>query len=581
MLLLARLFYLQVIKGDEYRRLSESNCIRLQYIKPQRGLIFDRNGELLVDNRPSFDLSVILKDAKPVGQTLEKLSGYIGIPIEQLMETVEQGKSAPSYKPVLLKSDIGRDIMAAVEVHKYELPGVQINVTPMRHYIYGMSAAHLIGYLGEINGEELRSGKYPETRSGDYIGRYGVEKIYEPFLRGKGGGRQVEVNVTGQVVRVLETVDSEQGNEIYLTLDAELQRKAETLLEGKAGAVVAMSATTGEILAMASSPSFDQNEFVGGISQDRWKSLVSHPDNPLQNKAIQATYPPASTYKIITAIAGLEEGVIDERSTFTCYGSYIFGDRSFKCWRKQGHGTITVDEALASSCDVFFYQVGQRVGVDRLSYYARVCGLGAPTGIKLEHEESGLIPTSTWKKNRTGIAWQAGETLSVAIGQGYNLVTPLQMAQLISAIGNGGRLFRPMVIKRVCSVDGRVLVENSPWINGRLPFSQSTLDIVRKALWKVVNDKTGTGRIAHLKEIDISGKTGTAQVFSRKRDDTTRDEDLSDHLKPHAWFVAYAPSDHPEIAVSVIIEHGEHGSSSAGPIARDLIQCYIEKQRLQ
>jgi len=575
--LLVRLFYLQVIRGDEYRRLSESNCIRLQYISPQRGLIFDRNGELLVDNRPSFDLSIILKDARPLTQTLEKLSGYINVPVEQFAETITRNKSVPSYKPILLQADVGRDIMAAVQVHQYDLPGVEITVTPCRHYIYEQSAAHLIGYLGEINGEELRSGKFPETRGGDYIGRYGVEKSYESYLHGTGGGRQVEVNVRGQVVNVLKTVDAGQGHEVYLTIDSALQRKAETLLAGRAGAVVAMDPDTGEILAMASSPSFDQNEFVGGISKDQWRSLLSNPDKPLQNKTIQAVYPPASTYKIITAIAGLEEGIIDEHTEFTCYGSYKFGDRRFRCWRKQGHGALAVEEALSQSCDVFFYQLGQRLGVDKLAEYANRCGLGVKTGLHLENEESGLIPTSKWKKRKTGISWQAGETLSVAIGQGYNLVTPMQMAVFMAAVANGGNRPEPILVRRICSVNGDVLLENKPRIVDRLPFSKTTLDLVKKGLWQVVNGKTGTAKIAHLKDIEISGKTGTAQVFSHKSKDD-RDDDLSDHLKPHAWFVAYAPSDHPRIAVSVIIEHGEHGSSAAGPVARDLIQFYMGEQ---
>lgn len=573
LVLLARLFYLQIIKGNEYRRLSESNCIRIQYIKPQRGLIFDRNGTLLVDNRPSFDVNIILKDAKPLHSTLDALSRYIHVPVQELLDRINQ-RSAPAFKSILLMEDVGRDVTSAIKAHQYELPGVGIDVVPRRQYIYKKSAAHLLGYLGEINADELRSGNYPEARSGDYVGRFGIEKIYEPYLRGRGGGRQVEVDAAGKVVRVLKTVDARQGHEIQLTIDSPLQRKTEELLEGKVGAIVAMDPETGYVLAMASSPSFDQNEFVNGISRDKWRVLIDNPDKPLQNKAIQALYPPASTYKIITALAGLEEGVVNDQTTVFCPGAYRFGDRTFRCWKRQGHGKMNVEDALTQSCDVFFYQVGRLVGVDKLADCATAFGLGSKTGIELGHEERGLIPTSQWKKRRTGVAWQAGETLSVAIGQGYNLVTPIQMAVLTSALANDGIRVKPLIVKQIRTVDGTVLIENQPQAIGRLPFSKKNLDRVRKALWKVVQGERGTGKIARIKDIDISGKTGTAQVISRKRNEDNPEEMLSKHL-PHAWFVAYAPSGNPQIAVAVIVEHGEHGSSGAGPIARDLIQSYL------
>jgi len=576
-ILLIRLFYLQVIQGQELRRLSENNCIRLQSTDPSRGMIFDRNGTLLVDNRPAFDLSIILKDAKPVDRTIEKLAKLIDVPVSELMKKLEHDKGVSSYKPILLKQDIGRDALAAVEVRKFDLPGIVVNVKPRRHYINRQSAAHLIGYLSEINSDELKSGKYPERKGGDFIGKFGVEKVFEPFLKGKRGGRQVEVNVMGQVVKVLKTVDAQPGQNIYLTIDHILQEKAEALLEGAAGAVVAMDPETGDILVMASSPSFDQNAFVDGMSHKQWKSLISNPLRPMANKAIQGEYPPASTFKIITAIAGLEEGIIDEKTTIHGPGYYKYGNRVYRCWRHGGHGSVNIVKALTESCDVFFYQVGQKLGIDRLAFYAKACGLGSATGINLDGEAGGLIPTAAWKKRRIGIAWQGGETLSVAIGQSYDLATPLQMLVLTSALANGGTRYKPLILKSVKTVDGDIVIQNKRQVIGKLPASKKTLAIVKKGLWEVVRNPKGTGRIAYIKGIDISGKTGTAQVVGRKNDPDLSEKDLPDHFKAHAWFVAYAPSVDPQIAVAVLVEHGGHGSSAAAPIAREIIRTYLEK----
>lgn len=579
-MLIVRLFYLQIVEGEEYRRLSENNCIRLRSIDAPRGLIFDCNGNLLVDNRPSFDLSIIIKDAENLEDTLEKLSAYTDISLDQLTARIKAGKGVPSYKPILLKEDIGRELLAVIEVHKFDLPGVILDVRPKRHYIHKESAAHITGYLGEVSPEELKSGKYQGCRVGDYIGKFGIEKSAEFFLRGTRGGQQVEVNAKGQVVRVLKTVDALSGHNIYLTIDQVLQRKAESLIEGMAAAVAAMDPDTGDILAMASNPSFDPNSFVNGMSVKEWKSLINNPFRPMENKVIQGEYPPASTYKIVTAIAGLEEGVIDENTSVYCPGYYEYGDRTFRCWKKAGHGSVNVVKALAESCDVFFYQAGQKLGVDRLARYAKACGLGAPTEVMLDHEGGGLIPTSAWKKRYLGVPWQGGETLSVAIGQGYNLATPLQMLMLTAAVANGGTIYRPRILKAVENAEGNTAYQDDPVLKpqiiGKLPCSKKTLDIVRKGLWEVVNGQRGTARIARADGIRISGKTGTAQVFSRKgNDNNRRKKEEPHHLKPHAWFVAYAESKGRRIAVSVIVEHGEHGSGTAAPIARDLIKCFM------
>ncbi|UCD78091.1 MAG: penicillin-binding protein 2 [Desulfobacterales bacterium] len=575
--LLLRLIYLQVIRGDEYRLLSLNNRIRLQNIDPPRGLIFDRNGHVLVDNRPSFDVHITLKDARPVEETISKLERYLDVPAEELLLKLSTSKGVSAYKPILLKQDIGRNALASIETHKYDLPGIAVNVKLRRHYLNIQDAVHLIGYLSEINSEELASGKYPGLRRGDLIGKFGAEKAFENFLQGERGGRQVEVNANGQVVRILKTVSAKPGQNIHLTIDYPLQKKAESLLQGVAGAAVAIDPLSGRILAMASSPSFDQNYFVSGMSHEQWDSLISNPFRPMENKAIQGEYPPGSTYKIITALAGLVEGVIDENTEFFCPGHYRFGNRVYRCWKKGGHGKVKMVKALAESCDVYFYQVGDLLGVDRLAWYAKAAGLGSPTGIELDKEAKGLIPTAAWKKKRTGIAWQRGETLSVAIGQGFNLATPIQMAGMMAAIANGGTRYKPMILESIRTADSRLIYQNEPQIVGKVPVTPRALELVRKGLWEVVNSDRGTARGSRLEDIEFSGKTGTSQVISRKKDETRSEDEMPAHLRPHAWFVAFAPSEAPKIAVAVLVEHGEHGSGAAAPIAREMIKIYLRK----
>ena len=574
-ILIARLLYLQIVEGDEYRRLSEINSIRLQDIDAPRGLIFDRNNQMLVDNRPSFDLHIILKDAKPLDVTLAKLGRIMGEPPEELRERIKNTKRRGPYTPLLLKEDIGRDLLAAIEVHKYDLPGVVVHVTPRRHYLFGTFAAHLLGYVGEISAEELRCKIYEVCKGGDYIGKFGIEKSFESLLRGKRGGRQVEVNATGQVVRVLETVDAQAGHNLTLTIDHRLQAEAEALLQEKAGAVVALDPNNGEVLAMASSPVFDPNWFVVGMRQEQWQTLITNPFRPLENKAIQAEYPPASTFKIVTAIAGLEEGAIDAGTTMFCPGHYRYGNRVYRCWKHSGHGPMNVVQALEQSCDVFFYQVGEAIGVDTLAKYAEEFGLGELTGIGLAQESKGLVPTKDWKLKRLGEPWQGGETLSVSIGQGFDLVTPLQLAVMAATVGNGGTRYKPHLIRNCdpAPEDGFPVLQ--PEIADSLKISESTLSLVRQGLWNVVNKHTGTAWKSRLPNLEFSGKTGTAQVVGRPPAGVEDEEQIKEMHKDHAWFVAYAPSVQPQIAVAVIVEHGEHGSSAAAPIASKIIETYL------
>ncbi len=571
--LIARLFYLQVIIGEELRQQSENNSIRIKSVEAPRGLIYDAHLRLLADNRPSYDLSIIVKDARPLKQTIAKLSGYTGFDETLLWDRLNAAKGTRAYKPVLLKADIGREALAAIEVNRWDLPGIVVGVSPRRDYIFSPSAAHILGYMGEISVEELKNELYNDCKTGDYVGKFGIERGREHWLRGQRGGQQVEVNATGQVVRVLSTVEAIPGHNVILSIDQALQSRGEQLLGDQAGAAVAVDPNTGQILAMVSSPSYDQNAFISGLSHESWNALISDPKRPLENKAIQAEYPPASTYKIVAAAAGLEEGLIDVHTSVYCPGSLKFGNRTYRCWKRWGHGDVDVLKALTESCDVYFYKLGQELGVDRLAWYARAFGLGSPTGVDLDHEASGLVPTAAWKKKRVGVSWQKGETLSIVIGQGFNLATPLQMAMVAAAVGNGGTRYRPKIVKTIRTADGKTVYESQPEVVGRLPISEDNLNLVRQGLFDVVNTRHGTAWRSRLKDVAMCGKTGTAQVVGRREDSDGDGE--TDPIKDHAWFVAYAPSERPTIAVAVIVEHGEHGSSAAAPVAAEMIRYYL------
>lgn len=579
-LLVFRLIYLQIIKGEEYRRFSKNNCIRLKAVKAPRGLIYDRNGVLLVDNRPSFNLKIVLEDARPLKKTINKLSELIDVPYQELWGKVNQFEQKSYYQPFVLKKNISRKQLAVVEAHNFDLPGIMIAVEPRRNYIYKRSCAHLLGYIGEVNKKELERKKYSGVTSGDSVGRYGLEKSFEELLRGSRGGRQVEVDANGRVIRILREVGPVPGKNLYLTVDFELQHIVESMLQGKAGAVIALDPSNGEVLAMASAPSFDQNDFIGGVSTAKWKELISDTKKPMINKAFQGEYPPGSIYKIVSAIAALEEKLIDLNTKFVCPGYYKYGNRVYRCWKKSGHGEVGIIESIEQSCDVFFYHVGEKVGVDTLAKYAKGCGLARQTGIDLANELIGLIPTSQWKLKRFGEPWQGGENLSIAIGQSYDLVTPLQMAVLMAAVGNGGVLYKPQILKLVKNSDGDVLKTTSSEITGSLPASEETLKIVKKGLFDVVQGKKGTARIVRIKGVEMAGKTGTAQVFSIKQGEEVDGDKLQYHLRDHAWFICYAPAVNPVIAVSVLIEHGKHGSSGAGPVAKAVVKKYLEIEGL-
>lgn len=571
-LTLARLWSLQVTWGDQYASLSENNRIRLKRVRATRGTILDRHGRVLVDNRPSFDLVLVPEDTPDVDRTIASLTTLLGPEAGDLSAPVVAAKNRPPFEEVILLRDLDWERIVRIETHQFELPGVSVQVGPRRTYPHGEMAAHLLGYVGEVNQQELaaRSGYH----MGDLIGKAGAERYWEDQLRGTDGGQQVEVDAVGRKLRVLNEVDETPGHSLVLTIDRDLQLTAEDALGENDGAVVAIDPRSGEILAMASRPAFDPNVFARGIRAAEWRGLTQSRKRPLNSKALQGTYPPGSTFKVIMAAAALEEGVINAFTSIPCSGGMFFGNRTFRCWRRGGHGMMNVHDALVRSCDVFFYQVGQRLGVDTIAEYAHRFGLGAPTGVRLEHESGGIIPTSAWKRQRFGEPWYPGETLSVAIGQGYVTATPLQMANAMAALANGGTLWRPSFVKRVESTDGIVLSEEMPEKMGDLGLKPRTITQLHEALADVVNTKAGTGSKARLPGIEVGGKTGTSQVGRMLGNGSQRG--LSRERRDHAWFVAFAPVEDPQIAIAVIAEHaGEHGGTAAAPIARKVMARYF------
>lgn len=577
LLYVLRLWQLQILHGARYRYLSEHNRIRLEEIPAPRGIIFDRHGIPLVENRPAYHLMLIREDARDLDDTLERVSKICGKPVDELQRIVEGKQDVRGFVPIRLMSDIDRDCLARLEARRLRLPGVFVRVEPKREYKLNGSAAHIIGYLSEISEEQLKQPQYRHYSAGEAVGKIGVEKILESYLHGKSGGRQVEVDAVGRRIRLLDETLPIPGRNIWLTIDAGLQRKVESFLQGHIGAIVALDPKSGSVLAMASSPTFDQEQFVRGLSREDWSTLSRDPSHPLLNRAIDATYPPGSTYKPLVLLAGLQEGVIGAGTSLYCPGFYRLGKRRYRCWREWGHGHLGPHEAIVQSCDVFFYQLGLKLGVDRIAKYAKMFGLGARTGIELRPELAGLVPTSQWKKRAKGVAWQKGETLSIAIGQGFDLVTPLQMALAYAAIANGGTLWQPYLVGRVEGNRPQEVREVNGRVRRKIPIDPQYFKLVQDALAGVVAEERGTAKRIRMNSVHIAGKTGTAQVV-RMPDNVSRKllaKITQDQEKDHAWFVAYAPAEDPTIVVSVLVEHGGHGSSTAAPLAQKVIAAYL------
>jgi penicillin-binding protein 2 len=574
--LVLRLWFLQIHKGYEYEERSKDNRGRELRVLAPRGNFLDRRGRLLITNRPSFAVVWNREDAPNPDEVVKKLARILGDDIDVLLDRIREQSDNPRYMPLRLKEDIDWKTLVYIENNHFNLPGVRIEVLPARNYLQGNLASHLIGYLGQINKDELRNTQSGTYEGGDPIGKQGLEKLLEPELRGELGHTLLEVDAHGFEKRQVATQEPLPGGDVYLTIDQELQQVAEEAMAGQAGAVVASEVKTGRLLVLASSPPLKLEEFVGGISQKAWKEMLDNPMRPLTNKAIQGQYPPASTYKIVTALAALGERAITSETLLHCGGSLRLGNRTFNCWKRRGHGWVNLNRALAESCDVFFYQVIQKINVNTLAAYSESLGFGQKTGIILEHEKGGLVPTTAWKKKTLKESWQEGESLTVAIGQGFNLATPLQVNKMMAAVANGGIIYRPQLIEKIIDPDGHSVKSFEAIRDGEFKGREADLELVRQGLIAAVNTRHGTAEGIKIKGLTVAGKTGTAQVVRLSHVKHISDENKIPYkYRDHAWFTCFAPAEKPEIAVTVLIEHGQHGGSAAAPVARKILMKYF------
>ena len=557
----------QIVDGEVYRELADNNRLRKLSLSATRGLVTDRHGRILIENVPGYGLLLDRSLTEDLDASLAHVAKILGEPVETLRERYDKARRIP-FKPVRIVEQMNLSEVARFSVEHLEHPELEIAVEPLRLYRHAHQTAHLLGYLGEVTDKELDTSDSP-YRLGDEIGKKGIEALYEDHLRGERGEQVVVVDSRGRLVEELDRVVADPGRDLRLTIDLEIQQEAARLLDGKVGAIVALDPRQGEILAMVSSPAFDPNLFARGLRTEDWRKLTEDPHRPLQNRAIQNTYPPGSIFKIVMALAGLDRGLIDPQTTTVyCNGSaQIYGHRR-RCWKASGHGRVDLAAALRDSCDIFFYELGKKLDIDTIAEYSHRLGLGAPTGIDLQGEKRGLVPTRQWSRERRGTPWYPGETISVAIGQGPILMTPLQVADLFAAVAVGYRV-RPHLVPPQPGVDIDAPAPEP------LTFKREHLDIVRRALVEVVNSPVGTGKNARVDDLILAGKTGTAQVVTQET--WTKNDELPPEFRDHAWFASYAPAEDPRLVVVAFVEHGG-GSTAAAPLAKAIYEIWLRSR---
>jgi penicillin-binding protein 2 len=570
-LLALRLWYLQVSEGSYYRDLSENNRTRVLVLEPARGLIYDRNGVLLANNVPSFGLYVTLEDVKDRKALIDSLVKMVGLDETTVRKKLSERGSR--LLPRKVKDGLTLREAALIESHRLDLPGVTVRAESQRNYPGGLTAAHLLGYVGEVSSDQLERPEYAELHLGSIVGQYGVEKTYDRHLRGRAGQKTVEVDAMGHEKRTVKVDKPQAGDDLYLTIDARLQTLAEQLLGEESGAIIAIETTTGDVLAMASRPVFDPNVLSRELTAKQWDRIVQDEGHPLTNRATQGQYPPGSTFKIIVAAAGLETGVVNTSTKVRCTGGYPFGGRIYRDWKALGHGVMDVTDAIVDSCDVFFYTIGQKLGIDTMADFADRFGLGHETGVELPSERTGIVPSTAWKTKVRNEIWLPGETISAAIGQGYTTVTPMQMAMVMATVAGNGDTYRPRIVRAIKErATGQVLdLPSMP--RPRLALRPETYELLHESLEGVVT--RGTAGRARSALVKIAGKTGTAQTAALK-DDRKKEHEIPKKLRDHAWFVSYAPADAPRIAVAVLVENMGHGGSWAAPLARQVIEAYVK-----
>jgi penicillin-binding protein 2 len=587
--LVGRLYYLQVLESDRYTMLAEDNRINMRLLPPQRGLIIDRNGESIASNQQNYRVVVVSEQTRDLEATLNRLGALITVGERDRRRVLREARRKRGFVPVMVRENLSWEEVARVEINAPDLPGVGIEVGLSRHYPHGPAAAHVLGYVAAVSESELTGDpllELPEFK----VGKNGVEKTYDLTLRGTAGTSQVEVNALGRVVRELGREEGQMGRPVALTLDMGLQRYVMDRLGEESASVAVLDVHTGAVLALASNPSFDPNHFSKGLSAKDWEEMLSNPRAPLTNKVIAGQYAPGSTFKVCVALAGLESGIITPSHRATCIGHIEVGDLRLHCWKhKGGHGTLDLYQAIARSCDVYFYDVARRVGLERIAQTARKLGLGAPTGIDIPGERSGLVPSREWKLAAVGQPWQLTETLMMGMGQSYILATPLQLAVMAARIGNGGNLVKPHLSRDLAAAErvgervGQRAQPRLPHASESLGFSPANLAVIQRGMYMVSNEQGGSAYASRIADssLAMAGKTGSVQVrritMAERLAGLKKQEDLPWHERDHALFIAYAPVDRPRFACSVVIEHGIGGARAAAPVARDVL---IEAQKL-
>ncbi|HSL21177.1 MAG TPA: penicillin-binding protein 2 [Vicinamibacterales bacterium] len=566
----------QVAQHRDFAELAENNHLRTLPLRAPRGVLFDRDGKVLVENRYSFTIALVREQTANLDATIRTLSAAIGVPEDGIWEIVRRRRREPSYRPIPIVEDAPLEQVAAVHARKYELPGVIVQPVPTRRYPDDAVAAHLFGYVGEVTESQLKRTEYSTLQSGAIVGQAGIEQAYNAMLMGKDGNRYVVVNSVGREIRMVGEEDPTEGRRLQLTIDYDIQRAVEEGFResGYNGSAVILNPRNGEVLALVSIPAYDPNRFAVGIDRATWTSLNTDKLHPLQNRAIQGRYSPGSTFKIVMAVTALEEGVITPDFRVTCPGGGYFYGRWFQCHLKRGHGTLDLRHAIEQSCNTYFYTLGSMLKIDQIHKWATRLGIGVKSGIDLPHEIEGIMPSTEWKRKNFNERWYPGETISVAIGQGQVSVTPISLALTISTIANGGTLFKPQLLKAVNDGAGWKLVPPAPPISNA-QMKPETVSALHDGLWMVVN-AAGTGGRGRIPGRDVAAKTGTAQVISLQGGRAAAGRTEKD-LRDHGWFVFFAPRDNPEIAGVVFAEHSEHGYFAA-PIAKYAMETYFAKK---
>jgi penicillin-binding protein 2 len=554
---IARMYYLQEVLGPRYKKLAEKNRIQIRPIRPERGVLFDRSSKVLAKDKPSPRLVIIPEQCPNAKEVLESLSKLIPLSKRSMADILEKVKYRAPFTPITITKSISFVEVAKVQLNQPDLPGIDFVDIPLRHYEEGESTGHLLGYVG-------RTDNYKKDKAGvkgwapDFpVGRQGLEKLYEDELGGRPGFVHHETNAVGRPVRVLEKQDAKKGDDLILTLDQELQLFSKQQMKGKVGSVVVLNAKTGGILASVSTPSFDPNDFAEGIDPKTWNALLNHADKPLLNRSFQGTYSPGSTFKLLVAQAALEEGLVTMDETMVCRGHIQLGNRRFHCWKK--HGKVNLLDSIAGSCDIYYYKLAKRLGADKIAIYARKFGLGEKSEIGIP-ENSGLVPTPEWKLRARNERWTTGEDLIYGIGQGFLLMTPLQMAVMTARIATGYDI-KPKLLKKYEAIETQ-----------STPVHEGYLALIRQGMYEVVNGLKGTAKNARRKGITLAGKTGTVQVISERIEEGVDMKDVPLKRRPHGMFVGYTPFENPKYVVAVVVENGGSGSGVAAPVAADILQ---------